>query len=72
MRFARLIRDTLAPEQRLTHLLDLAMIRRDAVLLRAILMQLHEAQAAAPEAEELEAERPARRVTLLPPPRDKA
>ena len=66
LRFARLVQDTLASAHPLTRMLELAIMRRDGALLRAILKELHKQQTADAVGEE-----PVRRSdrhTLLPPP----
>lgn len=66
LRFARLVQDTLAADHPLTRMLELAVMRRDGALLRAILKELHKQQTA--EAVDDEVVRRSDRRTLLPPP----
>jgi hypothetical protein len=66
LRFARLVHDTLASDHQLARLLELAIMRRDAALLRAILKELHKQQTA--DAIDDEVGRRSDRHTLLPPP----
>lgn len=70
LRFARLVRDTLVQGDPLTHLLDLALTRRDAVLLRAILKQLYEMQQASRDSDTDDYERSDRHTLLPPPPKN--
>lgn len=77
LRFARLVRETLPATQQASQLLDLAIKRRDAALLNALLKHLYELQQqeVEPEAEldaELEPVRRSTRPTLLPPAPDPA
>ena len=68
LRFARLVRDTLADDHPLTRLLELALMRRDAALLQGLLKELHRQQTADRTSEDGETPRRADRVTLLPAP----
>ena len=68
LRFARLVRDTLADDHPLTRLLELALMRRDAALLQALLKELHRQQIAGATTQVDETPRRSERVTLLPPP----
>ncbi len=68
LRFARLVRDTLADDHPLARLLELALMRRDAALLQGLLKELHRQQLSAATTEVDEAPRRSERVTLLPPP----
>lgn len=67
LRFARLVRDTLADDHPLRRLLELALMRRDAALLQGLLKELHRQQIAETTQVD-EAPRRSERVTLLPPP----
>lgn len=69
LRFARLVRETLPPNQDVARLLDLAILRRDAILLQSLMRHLYQLQqqeacAASNEATAPESEQ---RRTLLPP-----
>lgn len=67
LRFARLVRDTLADDHPLARLLELALLRRDAALLQSLLRELHRQQMAEATTQIDEAPRRSERVTLLPP-----
>ena len=68
LRFARLVQDTLAKDHPLARLLDLAILRRDAALLGALLKELHRQQTEAATTQLDDPPRRTDRVTLLPPP----
>jgi hypothetical protein len=71
LRFARLVHETLASDHSLTRMLELALMRRDGALLRAILKELHKQQTADAvddDDDDDEIERRSDRYTLLPPP----
>lgn len=68
LRFARLVRDTLADDHPLTRLLELALMRRDAALLQGLLKELYRQQVAEASTQVDESPRRSERVTLLPPP----
>lgn len=67
LRFARLVLETLEPSHHVAHLLELAIIRRDAALLQALMRHLNDLQQRAADGETSEAER-SERPTILPPP----
>lgn len=72
LRFARLVRDTLADDHPLTRLLELALMRRDGALLQGLLKELHRQQLAEVSTQVDETPRRSERVTLLPPPPPKS
>lgn len=72
LRFARLVRDTLADDHQLTRLFELALMRRDAALLQGLLKELHRQQIAEASTQVDETPRRSERVTLLPPPPPKS
>jgi len=68
LRFARLVQDTLAKDHPLGRLLELAILRRDAALLGALLKELHRQQIEAATTHVDDTPRRTDRITLLPPP----
>jgi len=68
LRFARLVQDTLAKDHPLARLLELALLRRDAALLGALLKELHRQQTEAATTQLDDSPRRTDRITLLPPP----
>jgi hypothetical protein len=70
LRFARLLRETLPPNQDVARLLDLAIMRRDAILLQSLMRHLYQVgQTGAPGKVADEGDHLSRRprTTLLPP-----
>lgn len=70
LRFARLLRETLPATGDITRLLDLAILRRDAILLQALMRHLYQVQQRELESAlgDPDAEITVTRSTLLPPP----